>query len=234
MNQNILVSLDALLDTRLGTLFRLGQDRAESVLFNGYRDRDSDRWGDLGTEIDQQAYQQAYRQRDVETLKVSRPTAIAPVINQITNALGKAAIKAPIVERIRVDVNVYPYRMTDELKAMIAGAVNEWVSVDTLVDVVDIPPSEITPRYLDRHYAAVILYDFDEWLNHQHEALIECPIPTITIIAPALYANERPTEKDMRVEGTEITSAFAALEMSLLEYMSLTIMDAKYFSLIEL
>jgi hypothetical protein len=234
MNQDILISLDALLDTRLATLFRMNPKQAETILFNGYRNRESDQWSAFSSEIDQAAYQEAYKKRDIDTLKAARPTSIAPVINQITNTLGKAAIQAPMIERIKVDVNVYPYRMDDALKEMIAGAVNEWVSVDTIVSVVDMPPSDITPMYLDRHYAAMILYDFDEWLGLHHEQLMECPIPTVTVIAPALYLDKKPTEMDLRVDGTDMVSAFAALEMALLEYMSLTIMDAKYFSLIEL
>lgn len=234
MNQDILISLDALLDTRLATLFRLSPAQAEAILFNGYRTRESDQWSVLSSEIDQAAYQEAYQRRDIDTLKAARPTSIAPVINQITNTLGKAAIQAPIIERIRVDVNVYPYQMDDALKEMIAGAVNEWVSVDTIVTVVDMPPTEITPMFLDRHYAAMILYDFDEWLGLHHEQLMHSPIPTVTVIAPALYLDKKPTEMDLRVDGTDMVSAFAALEMALLEYLSLTIMDAKYFSLIEL
>jgi hypothetical protein len=124
--------------------------------------------------------------------------------------------------------------MDDKLKEMISGAVNEWVSVDTIVTVVDMAPSEITPMFLDRHYSAMILYNFDEWLGLHHEQLIQSPIPTVTIIAPALYLDKKPTEIDLKVDGTDVVSAFAALEMALIEYMSLTIMDAKYFSLIEL
>lgn len=234
MNQNILVSLDSLLDTRLATLHRVNPDEAERILSNGYRTRESDQWVNFSEEISQDKYNEAYVSRDIDTLKASRPTSIVPVINQITNSLGKAAIQAPFIERIRVDVNVYPYRMDDKLKEMIAGAVNEWVSVDTIVSIVDMPPSEVTPMFLDRHYAGMILYDFDEWLNCHHEQLIESPIPTVTVIAPALYLNEKPTEVDLKIEGSDSISAFAALEMALMEYMSLTIMDVEYFSLIDL
>lgn len=234
MNQDILVSLDALLDTRLATLFHLDPTQTETMLSTGYRDRESDVWSELGFEFDQQAYLDAYRARDIETLKASRPTSIAPVINQITNSLGKAAIQAPMIERIRVDVNVYPYRMDDSLKEMIAGAVNEWVSVDAIVNIVDMPHSEVTPMFLDRHYSAMIIYEFDEWLGYHHEQLIDCPIPTVTIIAPALYLDKKPSNDELRLDGTDMVSAFAALEMALIEYVSLTIMDAKYFSLIEL
>lgn len=234
MNQDILVSLDALLDTRLATLFHLEPSQTEAMLSAGYRDRESDTWSELGFGFDHKEYLDAYRARDIETLKAARPTSIAPVINQITNSLGKAAIQAPMIERIHVDVNVYPYRMDDQLKEMIAGAVNEWVSVDAIVNIVDMPYSDITPMFLDRHYAAMILYEFDEWLGHHHEQLIECPIPTVTVIAPALYLDKKPGKDELRMDGTDMVSAFAALEMALIEYVSLTIMDVKYFSLIEL
>lgn len=230
MKQSIYVELDALLDTRLGTLHRMDPALVEQALDAGYKDRTSDRWVDLGLNVDQARYDDLYRRRDVTTLKQSRPTDLAPIITEMTSALGKASIEDPRIEEITLDVNVWPYRLNAEVKDAIADAVREWVSIDCKVAVVDYDHGSLTPTFIDRRYVALILYDFDGWFQAQHDALLEKRLPTVSVIAPALYANGKPDE-EVVINGSPV-DPFSATELALVEYLSLVLKDAKYYSLI--
>ena len=89
----------------------------------------------------------------------------------------------------------------------------------------------MTPALLDRQYAAAILYNLNDWLLTHTEALIETRIPTINLIAPALYLDAPPGEAIVS-DDTEI-DPFAATELAYIEYVSLILKDAWYFSLID-
>ena len=66
-NTKCLVQLDALMDTRLGTLKRNNPDSAELIRTSWYHKRTSDQFDRNGSKINQAAYTALYSARDEET-----------------------------------------------------------------------------------------------------------------------------------------------------------------------
>lgn len=232
MNQLIHVELDALLDTRIATLLRMNPDLVEQALMSGYRERVSDVWSEIGLDVDQAEYDQLYRSRDVTTLKLARPTSIVPLLTDMTETLGRQAVEDPQIDKIGVEINVWPYEVSDLVMEAIEYAIKVWVSVDCEVTTVNYDRGSLTPELIDRNYAAVIFYDFDGWLAVHDRALVDKRIPTVSVIAPALYRNGRP-EEVVHDDGSPV-EPFAATELALVEYLTLVMKDATFFSLVEL
>lgn len=233
MKRRLYVELDGLLDTRLATLILLDETQALKALESGYRTRDSDDWSKLGLSVQEGAYADRYRNRDGETLKAARPTGAVPMINRMVNAFTEMTTKTPFVEKVSLDVNFWPYHVTDDVRLEILAAIKHMVGQTVDVDSVFFSPSDLSPELIDRSWDGVILYDFNTWLAIHEGALREKPIPTVAFMVPALYANRPPKPGEAVVDELGEISPFAALEMVLTEYLMLHVMDVKYFSLID-
>lgn len=140
MKRRIYVELDSLLDTRLATLIRIDEAEASKALELGYRERLSDVWSQLGLNINQDVYAERYRKRDRATLQAARPSGIVPMVHQLVGALGKMADNTPFVEAVTLDVNFWPYQLTEGERQEILAAVRFSVGGDVQVDSVYFSP----------------------------------------------------------------------------------------------
>lgn len=231
-DKTIYVDLDALLDTRLGTLIQIDENEAISILNNGYHERISDDWSKLGSSINQDEYDRRYRNRDIETLKASRCTNAIPMIIELTKSLSESAIYTPFVTSVGIEVNLYPYKLTGEEIKTMESVVRHYLSVETKVTTVRFSPEQLTPEIINIRYDGLIMYDFNAWFGAQVEKLKDKQLPTVTIMAPALYANKVPSKEEITFEEIGEISPFASLEMVLCEFIDLHLLDATYFSLV--
>lgn len=233
MSRRLYVELDGLLDTRLATLILLDETQALAALDAGYRERVSDEWARLGLGLPQDQYEKRYRQRDVNTLKAARPTGAIPMINRMVHAFGEMATKTPFTEKVTLDVNFWPYSVSEDVRVEILSAVKLMIGTEVEVDSVHLAPEQLNPELIDRSWDGVVMYDFNQWLGLHEGALRKHPIVSIPFMVPMLYANRVPAEGETEIEELGEVSPFAALEMVLSEYVMLHVMDVKYFSFVD-
>lgn len=190
MKQRLLVELDALLDTRMATIFRLNPDAANRLLNARYATRISDEMNLLDPFIDADAYRQAYAERDLETLYLARPTQFFYDIRvALRELVGKCMSGDPDVESVHVDINVWPYQPSDghleELQSVLADGFMDLITVGA----VSVSPKELsTQRMLEMQWTYVYLYNFIDWATAQFDGITERPtaVPAVTMIAPKL------------------------------------------------
>lgn len=199
MKRRIYVELDSLLDTRLATLIRIDEAEASKALELGYRERLSDVWSQLGLNINQDVYAERYRKRDRATLQAARPSGIVPMVHQLVGALGKMADNTPFVEAVTLDVNFWPYQLTE------GNAKRFWRRCGSPLGgraggLGLLLPKELTPKLIDQCWDGVIMYDFNTWLVENEERLKDTRMPTVAFIAPTLYAGRMPTAQETYVE----------------------------------
>jgi hypothetical protein len=202
----ILVSLDALLDTRIATVAKLGgHDLAVQVLQGNYHNRKDDKFPGVSVE----AYNTLYAARDEETLALSYPTNIESFLRDLVHTLLKQTFLRPFHQQVRVVVNTYPYQLSDEVIAQILGAVVDKLIPDPglqapLTVVAErLPDEALTPTYCKANFSAMVMYDYEHWLQVHQLALISRPIPEVTLFAPALYFVHTPTEEEIAQHQTE-------------------------------
>lgn len=233
--RRIMIELDTLLDTRLGVMAQSDILRSwiEPLLEKGYRKRQSDHFPLILPEFPQSAYEQAYSKRNEATLRVARPTRMVGALTELTDTLEKKSIGTPFDGDVIIDVNTYPYVLNDSVKTMLRDIVSLNVSISTVVHTVSYAPIDITPQLLDEHYAAFVIYDIDQWLQLHATALMEQKIPTVTLMTPARYIREIPTDKDCTVDERGAVNPFALFEESIADLIAVNFLDTEYFSMIE-
>jgi hypothetical protein len=178
----LFVELDALLDTRLGTLMIMGDKEVEAAFKHGYYDRFSDYFEG----VDYEAFKDIYKNRDKRILKSSLMTPIGRLIKDFVLTTLHNVNNTPFHLKPVVLVNLYPYNLTDnEANNIIQGLVSLTLGLCD-IETVSLSPAQLTPLYLKSNLAIVIMYEYDTWLEEhaKTEAWKKHTAPDVTVLAP--------------------------------------------------
>lgn len=241
MDQNILCSLDVILDTRIATVDLLNSKAAADLLGSAYLSRKTDDMGKLTPHITTEEYRAAYAKRDKSVLKRTRITAFMPYLVSILRRLDLSRINTPHTSSVALDLNIYPYILTDEEKQVMVGAIRAYIGEIIPINIVSYAPRELTLRTIKTKWSCVIIYDLMEWLSAQfdndligrvEDGASRCP--EVTLIAPEIYhdSNALPTEEDIVKMPDGSMDSPAALEAIMAEFIGLNIMDLDMFSIL--
>ena len=186
----ICVDLDTMLDTRLGTLLTLGEEKFNKNFDpKKYFNRTIDEFPDY----DFKEFRKLYSNRDKRTLLKSISSYIPKLVMDYARSAWGSMYTTPWSYVPRVVLNTYPYKLTDnELNIIKLGIVQ---SNYENIDILDIhkSPEELTPEYLlNTKIDMIVMYDFYMWLDihTRNKNLEKTPIPTIEVVTPKLtYLN---------------------------------------------
>lgn len=226
--QKIYVELDCLLDTRIGTVAMISQDLATSVLKNGYHQRDED----VFPGVDKALFDEMYKNRSIDTLKVSTITTFMPLLNHLCGLIHEEALMRPYHSGPHVVVNIYPYYITGDIADDIREAVSYWLGPVVPVEVVRIEPKELKPRYC-KEFSLMVMYDPTIWFNETLEDLIKAPLRDVALYVPQLYRNKTQTNEEIEKLTEEVLHPFAALELLMKSVVDVSFLEPYYFSLFD-
>ena len=192
----ILVELDALLDTRIATIGRMGGDVLKTVLASNYHSRLIDYWEG----IDNDQFKELYTNRNIVTLKESILTNIGILVADFCKKTIELNTTSPFHYKPKVSINIHPYKLTDsDINTVISSVV---MLIDGMGDVeaIDVPYSYLTPKYLLQNTSVVVLYKYDDWLeaNSVNDIIKKERCPEIGLIGPAMYfkRNDKLPDKE--------------------------------------
>jgi hypothetical protein len=233
----VLVSLDVLLDTRIATVAKLaGHAVALEVLKGNYHTRKDDKFPAVSVE----AYKTLYAARDEETLALSCSTNIDTFLRDLVHSLLKQTFSRPFHQGVRVVINTYPYQLSDEITQQILGAVIDKLLPDpglqTPLTVVaeHLPDQALTPDYCKNNFSALLMYDYEHWLQMQQLALLKRPMPEVTLFAPALYFVHTPTEEEIAQHQTEFEwDPFESIQRAVRGGIDLQFLPIELFSIVK-
>lgn len=227
--QSIYVPLDVLLDTRLGTLARIDDVAAANVIESGtYQTRQNDEFAGF----DKVVFDQQYKDRDVETLKLSMVTEAIQFLRQLVAVLTEQAIVRPFHEGAKIVVNIYPYTLSQEEQVDIGRAIEAWMQGMAPVELVAIPTKDLTPAYCKDMYSLMMVYDYEEWLNVHAEAFVHTRLSEVTMYVPALYKVHTPSAEELERTVKEAAHPMRALELLASPLIDLKFIDVKFFSIL--
>lgn len=234
-SQTILVCLDALLDTRLGAVSQVSQAAAAKLLETDYWGRMVDDFeGMSGGLITNEAYKEAWKNRDVETLQSSALTNMHNMLGTITRSLQSRMARGLEVESVNVVINMYPYRLNIIEQEALVGALRPYVALETTVRTTYLEFEELTPMRLNAEFDAWVMYDFNEWLALHHADLLNNRIPAFTMYVPQLFwTGKVPSQEECRHSSGQMMDPFKLLEMTFMEFLGLDIVTALAYSLIK-
>lgn len=229
--QGVYVDLDSLLDTRLGTLARIGEELAEKVLANGYHSRDID----VFEFVDMQHYQNLYAQRDSLTLSKSMCTGVIRIVRQLAAALTEQAIDRPYHAGPKIVVNLHPYSETlsveekDEMRKAIAA----WLlGTSAQVELLSVEHKSLTPELVRaNNIASMFMYHYDQWMEAHAKAFETTRLGDVTLFGPAIFS-KKPTDEELAREIKEAAHPFVAAEMLASPLIHLKLIPVQHFSVI--
>lgn len=228
---HFLVSLDSILDTRLGTLGKIDVALAANALENGYHSRFLDKFEGISVED----FKKAYKERDIDTLKMSVVTNVSFLFRKIIKDSLAIAVQQNKIARINIDVNVWPYTLESQNQIdMLIACVRAHAYANAVVRIISCPPKALKPSIVREQYQLVIMYDWLEWIDSHREYFEKRGVPEVTLFAPQLFAERPPTpEEHHRFGDGENGDVFRITERIFAPLIRLKLMPVSLFSMIE-
>ena len=231
----IYTELDAILDTRIGTLMLYSKEEAVKLLKSGeYFTRFSDWFKKPGSvPFD---YDTEYKNRDLDTLQEARMTDCLYVLRGViveatTNSLQGTHARPDVF------VNTYPYQLTEEERNEYAKVLSHLIEEDVDIKVGYINYKLLTPNRIRDEFAYMIMYNFNEWLDRHIEEFDKkssSRIPDVTIVAPALLSAELPrTKEEMKDLMLDDLHPLVVVQKTLVSCFNLEFIDPKYFCIVD-
>lgn len=176
------LSLDDLFDTRLATLERMDEEKANGLLTTGYYKRHRDDFPGF----DVNDFRRYYKERDKVTLAISRLTSLAL---HLSSLIGGYIVDNAAENRYagyEIFLNIYPYQLTEE-------EINEFVLCLKVITgniapvrVLNARPEEITPEWLDDNIVYFYCYDWNHWMSLHSKECLQRRLDGVMMISPAI------------------------------------------------
>lgn len=227
VSQSVLIDLDTLLDTRIGTIKNHFPETASKIVVKDYVNRiRNDLWNTIG--VTEEQWTNAWKNRDVLTLANSTFTGLyhnTPLILGSILANGKVS---PVHDELRITVNVWPYKLNEQELEDIVYSVQArlWDKCD--ITTCYLPPDAITPDLLNTKFKTYITYDFEYWMSKQLDAFKIKRVPTVTVYYPAIVNHYN--EEEFKIMMDKKVNPFDDLKRRLAEYLTCDAVDAPIFS----
>lgn len=230
MNKRLYVSLDTLLDTRLGTLFRIDQEAHQFLVNNDYyRDRDYTDWSLLTNgRVSNEVFNEHYAKRDKETLKHSIATGILPLLMQLLVTYDQAMVERITETDLSVEVNIWPYELEVEEVDELTNILKQIFGQSTVVLLSSTPLEELTPRFLVERYAGAVMFDFHEWIKTHTVEFYKLKANRFSLIVPRLFETD-PGALSLADKQHELQR----FRMIHLEHMDIEFVEARFMSIVK-
>lgn len=229
--------LDAVLDTRLGTLAKLDSKRAYDTLESGmYFDRSWDHF----PLFNQAEYEDAYAKRDELTLAHAILTNVVVGLHEMCLQLRNQAMTTPHHDLVEVVINCWPYQLDEAKRERIGLAMAHHLKSADHVRVVSLSPEELTPRMVRDDYAGLVLYDYDKWTSAHWtpetmrmyvqggKQMVLCP--DTKLIAPAIWFKEPPSERELlEIQREKLPHPFECMQKAMQTIIDLDLVDIRFF-----
>lgn len=236
-NEAILIELDTILETRLGTIDLLNPEWAKKLIEAGYQHRLSDDLDMFVPEIDMELYRKTYAKRDWQVLAHSAPTEFSVDLSRILDELLFDPKRLSPNGTTEIHVNIYPYDLTDAEKMEMVQAIHEITATIFYIKLVNIPPYSITFETIKaNNWVAIFTYDLNLILSNMItmesiKGKLRCN--NVMLYAPHITFNFN--ELKSTVEETEAAGEkfepFMHTSLLLSPFISLEFVSSEYYSL---
>lgn len=226
----MMLQIDALFDTRMGTLLKLDPDVMKHIDVTEYRNRNIDDFEKITKgRVTNDAYKEAYAKRNNETLSKSIVTGILPILDTYLSSINERYTRKIDITSVRIDINTYPYILPGPTIQDIRSVMSALLPHYTSIGVVRLSPHELTPEFMKRCYNGWAIYDFNEWLEIHHERLLAHSINSVSAIIPRVHLKD-PGEFQVDNEFFMEADRHGLFEMVMEDFIHLECIPASDFS----
>lgn len=250
IRKKILVSLDSLLDTRLGAMRAYSEGLfqhlwRDSAYYNRLVD-DYEHFG-AGTTL---MWRNVYKQRGEllddqgrpKILALSNPTMMCAIVGVMLRDTYAQAIDDPVIQGCDVSINIYPYNLPQVDQEEIALAMEELILpgdaedgallFDSKIECVYIPHDQLTIEAVREDWSTVIMYDWFDWFDIQAKRIYESERgATLTgVIVPEML-REMVKRKTLMDANGKLQNPFVEVKRTLSLSFQLSFWSPACFSL---
>ncbi len=231
--QGIYVELDVLLDTRLSTLFLVHESLVGKVLDTGYHSRWEDSFIDAHPALTKDQFKKLYESRDNEVLHNASFTKALHVLRDAVKKLQHQRMETPYSTAIRIEVNTYPYVLSNEEEAALARVLIHYTAGVSDLEFIRKSDEELTPQYCERNYSLMMRYHWGEWLDHHAKtgALKRTPLTHVVILVPQLFFAKLPTQEQEKLMLKGKLDPFKDVEVYVASVAGIKVMPVDIYSL---
>lgn len=219
----LLVDIAMLMDFRLGAAGLISAQFAFDLSdSSSYYHRSSDelfslKWGKLSkTTLD--GVTKKYLQ---EILQVSPMTAYVGFLREMLILQSQLAIASPIQPISRLDINTYPYRLTNEDSQSLAQAISYHLYPHRLdISVMYIEPKALNGTAVSNRYMAMAVYNPVQWIESNKEDFLAGQYRDITLYTPRInHARDITDEEKQQLSSYGELDLFLILRDSMKTYV---------------
>lgn len=219
-NNNILLDLDSLFDTRLPVVYLIDKDTAAEQHTSGsYKTRLSDSFGNIPVSV----FQAFYKMRDKRLLTMALPTKMFDLINEYVLHIKYDNEVNDVSHIPIVYINIYPYKLTYmEQHYVASGIISKLKNCEVKLVNMSIP--ELTPEWIENNIAYMSLYNGMDWVEYHTavNSLLKTPLLDNTLLVPTLVSDNIKKE-DITKELLDDTMKNVA------HYIQLALINNSYY-----
>lgn len=231
LNLKVLVELDVIFDTRLGTLALIDETYPAKALANNYLLRKSDDFAAMVPGLELHQYQIQYAKRDLLTIANTRLTNFILNLKLIFERAYQELPSKPFVAKRTLYVNMWPYVVDGNLQSIIKDAIRLHCGDTFDIECVNYPITTLTPSFIKHSFTHVAMYDYDAWDTLHRAELIKNPMPSVSFTIPKLFKVGTKTDATLHIEGFGPMPAHSVVVLSMKEYITLEYEEPFAFSI---
>ena len=238
------IMLDALMDTRIGTLMRMSPEYAiKATGSKEFHSRLSDDLTDIiGGDFDQQQFAKAYYERDIHTMFYSRVTRMVEYLRTVIHEQAVRKMSGdPRIGELQVVINTYPFYLEPAdlsmLQRVIAAALGQ---PERYVIMEFREYKDMSLAWLrSLNPAVMVVYDFLEWMKScsdmprtVEEAKKMTGSPETICMVPGLLQTRHDYKTIMSMDRSDTPDKdpFTIVKKSMAGAFALEVLPSRYFS----
>lgn len=219
----VFVDLDSLFDTRFKLLDSIDHKLTLTFMEDlSFHRRVIDGFGYIAPKL----FRELYYHRTKHVLNKPLLTDIPDLIGEFLfeSSVNDVAYDNAYMEP-HITINAFPYDLTDRDKETIRYVIGNYLNFDGRINIVCMPPLEITTEYLYKNYGLVIMYDLLSWFEKVsfRGYFRSLSLPDIVFLTPKLF-----TKADM-FNAKDHDKIFEELEQQLKIFMDVTFIAIENF-----
>jgi hypothetical protein len=231
MKRKVMVTLDSLLDVRMGLLYTIDADAsvrlAESVL---YFEREADVF-----RLDQRIIspEELYRvmpARKADILPFCSRTPMWRFVVELLVSMMNTNTAGGHFD-IGLEINTFPYVLTPEENRVLTEVMTEISHNLFSVEVSCVPHASLTPEIVGEHYLAMVMYDPTQWFNLHEREMFKAKTAAVKLYVPKTHkVRELTPEENVELRKHGMT-LFDAMRVLVEPIISMRFIPTRLFSL---
>lgn len=220
---NIYITLDSLLDTRLGTLIKINNKFAFNVSNNEkYYNRQIDDFEDdeLGS-LSKDNYDKVYSTFKNEIIHLSLKTKMYKFLKELCGILLEKTIATPYGSDIEVHVNIHPFNLNDEEIKLLSKAISFHLNNLYSVKIINISLEDLNCKHVKENYCAMIMYNYGEWMNLHQLQMQKREVKNVALYIPRINFVRLLTEEEVKDCTTDQGDIFDTLSIIVREFITM-------------